>query len=631
MKNALRFAVALLALVSALGHADEVAPKVLFDPAQTGAVELITANEKFGDTSFVVTNDAVVVSVKAGGKSSFPGIVVTPKPAWDATGFGHLETTVTNTGTNRFRINLRIDNEGRWQDDPFSAGSVALNPGETKTVAAIFGYSSTKKAYALKPDAIVRAIIFTGKSPGAQSFRITTIRAAGPVGEKPYIDPNTVAVKPPGGVLFPGKDTVAKAGANKSVLFKPAAGMWNLNEDLQVRVKLRNTNSAPVTASVQLQSRGGTSTNVSKQIPAGGTAEIVVPFMAAVPWKGACLPAMLEADGPAHSFDETEPNTGTKFASNTTTGIQVTGAVEVVSIVADMPERKPLPAWLGKRPPVEGEWTLTFDENFDGDAIDLTKWSIYTEGEWHLGKATGFSKDNVIVKDGKLALRVEKRKVHHNDNPAYPLHDYATGWAETLGKWTQRYGYFEARVKLPAVPDQFTAFWLMPDRGLEYAQKKQTAYGEKRNYQRNSTNGHGMEFDIMEQLSIWGPNRHDFGMHWDHYMKNHKSLGTFGCYFQPDDEGFLTVGMLWTPGSIVMYQQGREAARWECSRISDLPSYLILQHITGGWETDGMDDSQLPSDLVFDYVRVWQRKDLASPVDGPKPNKGTPGAPTNEP
>jgi hypothetical protein len=40
-----------------------------------------------------------------------------------------------------------------------------------------------------------------------------------------------------------------------------------------------------------------------------------------------------------------------------------------------------------------------------------------------------------------------------------------------------------------------------------------------------------------------------------------------------------------------------------------------------------MDDAQLPADLAIDYIRVWQRKDLASPEDGPKPNDGGPLAP----
>ena len=54
-----------------------------------------------------------------------------------------------------------------------------------------------------------------------------------------------------------------------------------------------------------------------------------------------------------------------------------------------------------------------------------------------------------------------------------------------------------------------------------------------------------------------------------------------------------------------------------------MPSNLIIEITTGGWDNNSIDDSQLPADYIFDYVRVWQRKDLASDVDGykspPKP------------
>ena len=36
----------------------------------------------------------------------------------------------------------------------------------------------------------------------------------------------------------------------------------------------------------------------------------------------------------------------------------------------------------------------------------------------------------------------------------------------------------------------------------------------------------------------------------------------------------------------------------------------------GGWDNNALDDARLPADFVVDYVRVWQRKDLASRVDG---------------
>ncbi|MEJ0000411.1 MAG: glycoside hydrolase family 16 protein [Verrucomicrobiota bacterium] len=195
-----------------------------------------------------------------------------------------------------------------------------------------------------------------------------------------------------------------------------------------------------------------------------------------------------------------------------------------------------------------------------------------------------------------------------------PANDIATGYADTFGKWSQRYGYFEGRMKLPTAPNMFLSLWMMPDRGLAAGNDSV----------RSSTKNGGMEFDIMEELSIWGPYRHDFGMHWDSYAKYHKSNGDYTVYVTPDKDGFITVGMLWTPGSVVFYDNGKEVGRWESPRISSVPEFFILDHVTGGWETEPLDEKQLPADFVIDYVRAWQRKDLASDVDGPKPNDGGP-------
>ena len=47
----------------------------------------------------------------------------------------------------------------------------------------------------------------------------------------------------------------------------------------------------------------------------------------------------------------------------------------------------------------------------------------------------------------------------------------------------------------------------------------------------------------------------------------------------------------------------------------------------GGAVTNCLDDAQLPDEFVIDYVRCWQRKDLASEVDGVKSTEPTPSAP----
>jgi beta-glucanase (GH16 family) len=94
---------------------------------------------------------------------------------------------------------------------------------------------------------------------------------------------------------------------------------------------------------------------------------------------------------------------------------------------------------------------------------------------------------------------------------------------------------------------------------------------------------------------------------------------------QADRDGFITPGVLWTPGSVVMYCNGKELWRWEHSRVSNVPSHFIFEVTTGGWDNNAVDDKQLPADYRIDYVRVWQRKDLASSADGyqpaPKPEK----------
>ena len=602
--------------------------------------------------TIVLTKEGIDITVKPNGKSSYPGIILLPKAAWDASGFGHIEARVTNNGVKPIRANLRVDNAGPWQENPWSANVLTIKPGATTIVPVIFGYQYDKAGWPLNPAAITQVMILVGKSDVEQKLHVEQIQAAGPTGEKPYVDPSTVAVRPTGGVLLGGsavsidgaKQIIAKAGgkgalgvdgksiqvdfaggpAEETVLFKPATGLWNLNQQLQVRVRVKNTGSSAVKPAVRLESRGGLAPVVTASAPVapGAEEEFVVPFAPTVPWVIAPHPDEEMNKEFKKEFSDPVPGTGSRYTSNSTTGISFVqekgaGAASylVTSIVADMPKVE-TPAWLGQRPPVPGEWTKTFDDHFAGSSINLHSWNIYTHDAWHLGASTHYSKDNLIVKDGELALRVEKKRGHHNDNPNYPENDYQTGYADTKGKWTQRYGYFEARMKLPTAPNMFLAFWLMPDRGINF-----------KGGDRGSTKDGGMEYDIMETLSIWGPWRHDFGMHWDDYAKYHKSNGMFTSYCPPDKDGFITVGMLWTPGALVNYDNGKEAARWESPRVGNTQEYLILDHITGGWESEPLDDKQLPADFVVDYIRVWQRKDLASPEDGPKPNEGGPLAP----
>ncbi|MCX7046286.1 MAG: glycoside hydrolase family 16 protein, partial [Candidatus Sumerlaeota bacterium] len=572
-------------------------------------------------------------------KSNYPGFNIMPASgaSWDLSAYGHVEAKVTNTGAKPANITLRVDNAGDYHDNPWSCEFLrGIKPGETKTIKVIFGYSyGFNPNYKIKPEAIVKLLIFSDKSPDDRSFRIEQIQAAGPAGEKPAVNPANIRNAPDNGMILgkgvaidAAKQIQANGGAkgtmadgslridfegkkDQSVTLRPAAGSWDLTQYLQVKVALKNTGQAPITPKARVDCGKGSPTNViaaAAPLAPSAETEIIVPFAALVPW---------QAEKEEGKF-KTLPGTGNTFHSGWVNGVTILSdktdgakSLLVTSIVAEAPVAV-LPDWLGKRPPVEGEWVQTFSEEFDNPTIDLKRWNIYTNNYWD--NRTHFSKDNTYIKDGKLILHFEKKKGYQNDNPKEKQTDYACGFADTYGKWVQRYGYWESRMKMTKAPGLWGAFWLMPDRGA-------AAKGG-----RSSTSNGGMEFDIQEFLDGWGPNRYNIAVHWDDYGPKHKSTGTPSIYFPPDKDGYMTAGLLWTPGLAVWYAQGKEVARWENPRVSTVQSYIMFDLVTGGWDNTPLEDSKLPDDYVIDYVRVWQRKDLASPVDGPQPNKGLPSS-----
>ena len=547
------------------------------------------------------------------GEEGYPGVTLTPPgKVWDLSAFGHVEALVKNLGAKPVSVCLRIDDNGDWQANPWNAENVYLKAGETGTVKVIFGHLfGYKPGYPLKPSSVTKMLLFAGKSKDApQSFFIQSLIAAGPAGEKPPVDPHSVRIVPPAGVLLSAKAgvemrseirdlTAAWSGPKTNgtlrlalppgktegrATLKPPLGRWNLRAGTEVRASLRNDGKLPLTATVSLESNGGPTDALTASLAPGVSEAVVVPFMRPSLWDG------------------NQKKSGTHFTSDTASVVVITlkrgegegeGAVVIESLVTAAPPVA-IPDWLGKRPPVEGNWKMTFKDEFDGAQIDTNKWSFYGENYWD--KVTHFTRDTTYVKDGHAHLRLEKKRGHHNDDPKRPESDYATGFLETYGKWTQRYGYFEARMKLPTAPGLWPAFWMMPDRGSGGPQ-----------WQRSDTKNGGMEFDIMEHLTRWGVNRFNIAMHWDGYGKEHKSIGSSSVYYTPDKDGYVTSGLLWEPGLLVFYCQGQEIGRWANERVASVPEDLMFTLPAGGWDNDWLDHAKLPDEFLIDYVRVWQR------------------------
>ena len=585
-------------------------PKALLNAGSVKPSSEQVAIEKSGE--------ALAITIQPG-KEGYPGISLKPaEGVWDLSEYGYIEAQVVNLADKPVSIGLRIDDNGSWQTDPWNAENLYLKAGQSGKGRVYFGMSFGKNAHVLKSQEIAQILVFAGKSESAQSFRIESLQAGGVPGERPPVDPNSVRTKPADGVILgkgvkvdPATQLTGNAGAtasftgdslkvtfpakkaDASAAFKPAIGRWDLRDYLQVTVTLRNDGAAPITPRISLRSNNGaTDTITAEELAPGKSAEVVVPFASKSTWNG-------------------EKTSGSKFGNDAVSAIVIASEIGdaerslvVESVIAGVPAVQ-MPEWLGKRPPVEGEWTQTFSDEFDSATLDPAKWSILGENYWD--KQSHFSKDNVILGDGVVRLRFEKKRGHQNDDPEHKrVTDYATGFMDSYGKWVQRYGYFEARQKLPKAPGLWPAFWMMPDRGPNAGPQ----------WKRQDTANGGMEFDILEHLTRWGPFRYNIAMHWDGYGKDHKSTGSEKIYVQPDKDGYLTSGVLWTPGSLVFYCNGQEVARYENERVSSVPSILMFTLPMGGWDNSPLDDAKLPDDYVIDYVRVWQRKDLASDADG---------------
>lgn len=190
-----------------LMHA-QTAPKLLFDPSSPTAakqIEIVKADYKRPVnpgpyTDFKITNTGLEVTTPGyvQGAADHPGIHIYPAEgtSWDLSKYGHVEATVTNTGTSSFGINLHVidDKDGSWTEN--NSEFVDVKPGETRTLKVIFGYSrGFRPIGTANPATILQLFFYLYHSANPHSFRLENIVAAGTPGEKP--DPALVVIPPP--------------------------------------------------------------------------------------------------------------------------------------------------------------------------------------------------------------------------------------------------------------------------------------------------------------------------------------------------------------------------------------------------------------------------------------------------
>jgi beta-glucanase (GH16 family) len=110
-----------------------------------------------------------------------------------------------------------------------------------------------------------------------------------------------------------------------------------------------------------------------------------------------------------------------------------------------------------EQPASIAEWTLVWQDAFDGVHVNEAKWNYETGGHgWGNNELQYYTgrKENVYVEDGFLIIEARK-EIYENRN-------YTSARLTTKNKGDWLYGKFEVRAKLPKGKGLWPAIWMLP-------------------------------------------------------------------------------------------------------------------------------------------------------------------------
>jgi len=233
-------------------------------------------------------------------------------------------------------------------------------------------------------------------------------------------------------------------------------------------------------------------------------------------------------------------------------------------------------------------WRLIWHDEFDGESLDLTKWTPLGDGKRRDGY---WDNTDVLVEDGRLRLRVRQqgRRV-------------TSGAISTDGKFEHAFGYYVALCRMPVQPGHWPAFWLM-------------SHGA---WSRKHTDGSGgAEIDVVEMP--WRRDRVSLNIHWGGYVPSPTSFGETAAIPGGIESirDYHAYGLHWSPDEYVFYIDGVEVWRTTGGGVSQVPEYINITEEVGTCAGD-IRSASLPDTFEVDYVRVY---DIA-PADSVGPGTG---------
>jgi beta-glucanase (GH16 family) len=249
----------------------------------------------------------------------------------------------------------------------------------------------------------------------------------------------------------------------------------------------------------------------------------------------------------------------------------------------------------------------TFADEFDGLSLDLENGQ--PKGTWRTNFGYGGVNGRTLVNNGELEVYADPlfqgtAKSSLNLDPfriangnleivAEPLKEdmqqfawgrsYSSGLLTSKGSFSQQYGVFEIRAKMPRGKGLWPAFWLLP-----------------------AKNGWPPELDILE---ILGDNPRKLYVSWHSNVGGKHSWETKPVDVPDTSAGFHTYSIDWTKDTINWFFDDIEVASQPTPADLHQPMYMLLNLAVGGnWPGAPDTDTKFPAKYSIDWVRAYARR-----------------------
>lgn len=250
-----------------------------------------------------------------------------------------------------------------------------------------------------------------------------------------------------------------------------------------------------------------------------------------------------------------------------------------------------------------GFHTLVWHDEFDGPAgapVDSTKWVHDVGGQGggnqELEYYTPGTQNAALDGDGHLVITAQVVPPGSTLACWYGPCRYTSARLKTQGLFTQAYGRFEARIRIPRGQGMWPAFWLLGDDIDRVGWPKSGEIDVMENIGREPAIVHGT-IHGPGYSGAGGPSRADTlarGAFADDFH-------VYAITWQPDTIRWLVDGHVYHTETPAMLPAG---TRW----VYDHPFFMLLNlAVGGGWPGNPDSTTTFPQRMIVDYVRVYGR------------------------